>query len=138
MKGISDLLGRIFIGIIFIYEGLDTLLFFDQTKETMAEYGITFYPNILVGITLTLLFLGAVLVIIGYLTRFGALLLMLYWIPYTLMVYDFWNAAPDMQRLQALDFMRNLGVLGGLLLILTNGSGEYSVKRLIHVMRLPK
>lgn len=138
MKGISDLLGRIFLGIIFVYEGLDTLFFYEQTKATMAEYGITFAPDILLILTLSTLFLGAFLVIIGYFSRVGAFLLMLYWLPFTLFVYDFWNAPPDLQRLNALYFMRNLAVLGGLLLLLANGSGQYSVRRLIHVMRLPK
>ena len=138
MKGISDLLGRIFLGIIFIYEGLDTLFFYEQTKETMAEYGITFAPDVLLVLTLTGLFLGALLVVIGYFSRVGAFLLILYWLPFTLIVYSFWNDPPDLQRVNALYFMRNIAVLGGLLLLLANGSGQYSVRRLIHVMRLPK
>ena len=138
MKGISDLLGRIFLGIIFIYEGLDTLFFYEQTKDTMADYGITFWPDVLLIAVLTILFVGAFLVVIGYYARIGAFLLILYWLPFTLIVYSFWNDPPDLQRVHALYFMRNLAVLGGLLLLLANGSGEYSVRRLIHVMRLPK
>lgn len=138
MKGISDLLGRIFLGIIFIYEGLDTLFFYDNTKSTMADYGITFMPDLLLVSVLAVLFIGAFLVVIGYYARIGAFLLILYWLPFTLIVYSFWNDPPDLQRVNALHFMRNLAVLGGLLLLLTNGSGEYSVRRLIHVMRLPK
>jgi len=138
MKGISDLLGRIFLGIIFIYEGLDTLFFYEQTKSTMAEYGLTFAPDLMIIGTLVLLFVGAFLVVIGYYARVGAFLLTLYWLPFTLIVYSFWNDPPDLQRVNALYFMRNLAVFGGLLLLLSNGSGEYSVRRLIHVLRLPK
>jgi len=138
MKEVSDLLGRIFLGIIFLYEALDTLFFYEHTKETMAEYGITFAPDFLLIVTLSILIFGAILVVIGYFARFGAFLLILYWIPFTLIVYSFWNDPPDIQRVNALFFMRNLAVLGGLLLLLANGSGQYSVKRLIHVMRLPK
>ena len=138
MKGISDLLGRIFLGIIFIYEGLDKLFFYTQNKTTMIEYGITFLPDFFLITTIAILFIGAFLLVIGYYTRVGAFLLMLYWIPFTLIVYSFWNDAPDLQRVNALDFMRNLAILGGLFVLLANGSGEYSVRRLIHVMRLPK
>ena len=138
MKGISDLLGRIFLGIIFIYEALDTLFFYQNTKATMAEYGITFMPDILLVTTLVILIVGALLVVIGYYARVGAFLLLLYWLPFTLIVFSFWNDPPDLQRINALNFMRNLAVMGGLLLLLANGSGEYSVRRLIHVMRLPK
>ena len=138
MKGIADLLGRIFLGIIFIYEALDTIFFYENTKETMTVYGLTYAQDTLLILALVLLSLGALLVFIGYFARVGAVFLLLYWIPYTLIVYSFWNDAPDLQRINAMQFMRNLAVTGGLLLLLANGSGKYSVRRLIHVMRLPQ
>ncbi len=138
MKGISDLLGRIFISFIFFYEGLDTFFNFSSTLQTMTEYGITWNQKFLLGMVLFLMFLGAILVALGYYARFGAFLLLLYWLPYTCIIYSFWNDPPDLQRLNAIYFMRNLGVIGGLLLLMANGAGEYSIKRLIHVMRLPK
>jgi len=39
MKDVFDLLARIFIAIMFYYEALDSFLFYDNTKETMATYG---------------------------------------------------------------------------------------------------
>lgn len=138
MKGIADLLGRIFIGIIFFYEVLDTMFFYESTKETMASYGITWAQDTLLISALVLMGLGALLIFIGYFARVGAVFLLLYWIPYTLIVFSFWNDPPDMQRINALQFMRNMAVAGGLLLLLANGSGKYSVRRLIHVMRLPQ
>lgn len=138
MKGIADLLGRIFIGIIFFYEVLDTIFFYEHTKETMTAYGITWQQETLLISALVLMGLGAALVFIGYFARVGAVFLLLYWLPYTFIVYSFWNDPPDTQRLNALLFMRNLAIAGGLLLLLANGSGKYSVRRLIHVMRLPQ
>ena len=138
MKGIADLFGRIFLGIIFFYEVLDTMFFYESTKETMTSYGITWAQDTLLISALILMGLGALLVFIGYFARVGSVFLLLYWIPYTVIVYSFWNDAPDLQRVNALQFMRNLAVAGGLLLLLANGSGKYSVRRLIHVMRLPQ
>jgi len=138
MKGIADLLGRIFIGLIFFYEVLDTMFFYESAKETMTSYGITWGQDTLLIAALILLGLGALLVFIGYFARVGAVFLLLYLIPYTFIVYSFWDDPLDMQRINALQFMRNLAVAGGLLLLLANGSGKYSVRRLIHVMRLPQ
>ncbi len=138
MKGIADLLGRIFLGIIFFYEVVDTIFFYENTKETMTAYGLTWGQDTFLISALVLLGLGATLVFIGYFARVGAVFLLLYWIPYTFIVYSFWNDPPDMQRLHALQFMRNMAITGGLLLLLANGSGKYSVRRLIHVMRLPR
>ncbi|MBK8699672.1 MAG: DoxX family protein [Saprospiraceae bacterium] len=138
MKDITDLLGRICIALIFVYEALDTTLFFNNTKRTMAEYGITWKPDLLLYIVIVFLVVGAIMVLIGYYANIGALLLLSYWLPFTLIVYSFWNDPQPLQRLNALYFMRNLAVCGGLLLLMANGAGRYSVKRLIHVMRLPK
>jgi len=138
MKGIADLLGRIFLSTIFFFEVLDTIFFYSTAKEAMTNYGITWMQDTLLAIVLLMMGIGAFLVVIGYFARVGATLLLLVWIPFTFIVYSFWNVPPDMQREQMMFFMRNLALIGGLLLLLANGSGEYSVRRLIHVMRLPK
>lgn len=138
MKDVADLLGRLFIGLIFFYEVIDSVLFFENTKETMIAYGLTWRPGFLLGLTIIILLVGSVLVIIGYNANFGAWLLLLYWIPFTFIVYSFWNDPESIRRLNALYFMRNMAIVGGLLLLISNGSGKYSVRRLIHRLRLPK
>ena len=138
MNDIAELLARILIAFLFIYEGLDTLVFMDKTKSTLTTYNIVWRQDLILIILGIILLIGGVLVLIGYLARFGALLLLLYWVPYTLIVYSFWDDAPSVQRVHALYFMRNLALCGGLLLLITNGAGKYSIKRLISIMRLPK
>ncbi len=138
MKGIADLLGRIFLSTIFFFEVLDTIFFYSAAKDSMTNYGVTWMQDTLLTIALLMMGIGAFLVVIGYFARVGAVMLLLVWIPFTFVVYSFWNDPPDIQREHMLFFMRNLALIGGLLLLLANGSGEYSVRRLIHVMRLPK
>ena len=138
MKGIADLLGRIFLSTIFFFEVLDTTFFYSSAKESMTNYGITWMQDTLLITVLLMMGIGAFLVVIGYFARVGALLLLIVWAPFTFIVYSFWNDPPDLQREQMVFFMRNLALIGGLLLLLANGSGEYSVRRLIHVMKLPK
>ncbi len=137
MKDIADLIARVFIAIFFIYEGIDSILFFDNTIETMLNYGVTFYPNILLYTGIIALLLGGLMVLTGYYANIGAIILVSYWLPFTIIVYSFWNDPPDIQRINSLHFMINIALLGGLLLLVANGSRKYSVKRLIHVMRLP-
>ena len=138
MKDIANLLARMFIAFIFLYEAVDSILFFAETKNTMTAYGVTWRQDLLLGAIIVLLILGAFFVAIGYFAKLGAFFLLLYWIPFTMIVYSFWNDPEDIKRLHALYFMRNMGVAAALLLLLSNGAGKYSVKRLIHVMRLPK
>jgi putative oxidoreductase len=138
MKDIADLLARILIAFLFIYEAIDGMVFFDKTKATMTAYGIHWRQDLLLGILIFTLLLGGFLVLIGYYANVGAILLMLYWLPFTLIVYSFWDDPIEYKRLHALYFMRNLAMCGGLLLLIANGTGKYSVKRLIYILKLPQ
>jgi putative oxidoreductase len=138
LKDIADLLGRIFIGLLFVYQALDAILFFQKNVDTMAQYGINWYNETLMLFTIILLLLGSFLVLIGYKASLGAFLLLLYWIPYTLIVFSFWNDPDIIKAETSRQFMYNLALSGGLLVLLANGAGKYSIKRLLFVMRLPK
>jgi len=137
MKDIADLLGRFMIAFIFFYEVYDILGFFKHNKQTMTDYGITWHQDLLLGGVVLLLLVGSILVLIGYLTTFGSILILLYWLPFTFIVYSWWNDPEDIKRLHSLYFMRNMAIAGGLLLLIAHGSGKYSIKRMLHVMRLP-
>jgi putative oxidoreductase len=138
MKDIAELLARILIAFVFIYEALDAMVFYKKTQATMSAYGITWQQDVLLNVIITMLVTGGILVLIGYYARFGAFLLLLYWLPFTLIVYSFWDDPPEFKRVHALNFMRNLALCGGLFLLIANGAGKYSVKRLIYIMRLPR
>jgi putative oxidoreductase len=138
MKDISDLMGRILLGAIFLYEALDTLIFYENTKNTMTNYGITAAQDFLIIVSIIILLFGSILIIIGYFARIGAGLLFIYWFILTMIIYSFWDDPTELQRINGINFMRNMAICGGLLMLLANGAGKYSVKRLIHVMKLPE
>jgi putative oxidoreductase len=137
MNPALDLIGRILLSAIFFFEAIDSILFADKTKATMAEYGILWKPDLLLYTTIVALMVGALMVLIGYRARFGVWLLLIYWVPVTIIVYSFWNDPVETQRLHAILFMKNIAVAGGLLMIAAHGSGRYSVQRLFRVSRLP-
>jgi len=138
MKDIADLLARFFIAFIFFYEAYDTIYFWKQTKETMTTYGITWNQDFLLISLIVVLLIGGTMVLIGYYANIGAFLLLLYWVPFTMIVFSFWNDPVEVKRLHSLQFMRNMAICGGLLLFIANGAGKYSVRRLLHTLRLPK
>jgi putative oxidoreductase len=137
MKHILDLLGRIFMALIFIYEGLDSIWYFQDTKDKMTEYGLNWNQSLLLYGAIILLLLGGILILIGYRVKLGALLLLAYWVPVTFIVHSFWNDPEDIRRIQSVFFMRNLGIVGGLLFIYVNGSGKYAIKRIFATSRVP-
>lgn len=132
MKDILDLLGRFCISIIFFFEAYDKLWFQTATKATMTEYGITWHQNALMWGGCLSLILGATLILVGYRSAVGAILILAYWIPLTIILDKFWIYEDhDIRRNVSLHFMKNIAIIGGLLMVLVNGSGRYSIKRLL-------
>ena len=94
MKHFIDLLGRICLAVIFLFEAYDSFRYFDETKQQMAEHGLVWQQDLLLSCAIMALLLGGILLLIGYRTTFGTILLLLYWVPVTFLVHDFWNQPP--------------------------------------------
>lgn len=137
MYHVFDLLGRLMMSAIFFYEAIDSIMFSEQTRTTMADYGILWSQDLLLYGSIVMLFIGALMLLFGYRVKFGVWLLLIYWLPVTFIVYSFWNDPVELQRMNAIFFMRNIAVAGGLLIIASHGAGKYSIRRLTRVSRLP-
>ncbi|MCB0621462.1 MAG: DoxX family protein [Saprospiraceae bacterium] len=137
MKDIVDLIARLFLATIFLYEAYDSIFYFKETKHTMTSYGLTWHQDFLLVGAIILLVVGGILLLIGYRSGFGVLLLLLYWLPVTFIVHSFWNDPEPEKRLQAILFMKNIAVVGGLLMVWVNGSGRFSIRRLFATTRVP-
>jgi putative oxidoreductase len=131
MKNLVDLLGRILLSFIFLYDAYDSIFYFKATKNKMTAYGLTWNQDLLLIGAIFVLLLGGLLVLFGYRARLGAILLLLYWLPVTFIVHSFWNDPEPERRLQAILFSKNLAIIGGLLMIWANGTGAYSVRRIL-------
>lgn len=71
---------------------------------------------------------GSFLLILGCSVRLGATLLILFLIPATLIVHGFWNLPLQERAIEMVMFMKNVSILGGLLLVLAVGKGTSSSK----------
>ena len=138
MKDFIDLLGRIFMSLIFFWEAYDSIVFFDSVKRTMTNYGITWNQDFLLVTVIVFLIIGGLFILIGYKASTGAVLLLIYWVPVTFMVYSFWNDPVSERRMQSILFMKNMAIIGGLLMIVVNGAGRFSSNRLLAASRPPK
>jgi putative oxidoreductase len=133
MKDIMDLLGRALMSVIFYFEAYDKLFFMTATRESMNLMGFTNNQNTLIYLAAFCLSFGATLILLGYRAGFGAFLILCYWIPLTFMLNKFWEFPyndPDRRNI-ALHFMKNIAMIGGLLMMFANGVGKYSVRRLL-------
>ena len=137
MKNYVDLLGRVLLSFIFIYDAYDSIFYFRETKENMTAYGLTWQQDLQLSGAIFLLILGGLMVLLGYRAKMGAVLLLLYWVPVTFIVHSYWNAPEEMKRLESILFMKNLAIIGGLLMVWANGTGKYSIRRLFATTKVP-
>jgi putative oxidoreductase len=125
MKKAIVLLGRFFFSWIFISSS------FDHFKSSTAAYaslhGVPM-ASILVPFSGILALLGGISVLLGYKAKFGALLLILFLVPVTLTMHNWWAVSdPMMRQMQHIMFHKNLAMLGGAMLITYFGSGPCSI-----------
>ncbi len=117
------LVARIFLAVIFLRSGISKILDFSGTQQFMSANGI---PLALTGLLLvgSIIFelAGGLSVLLGYKARWGAIALIIFLIPATLIFHT--NFAEEMQVIQ---FLKNLALMGGLLMVVYFGSGPVSV-----------
>lgn len=102
----------------------------------MTMHGLTSNQDLLIYGAVFLLVTGGLMVLLGYRSTFGVVLLLMYWVPVTFIVHDFWTYPPDQLRLQSILFMKDIAIIGGLLMLAGKGSGRYSIKRLLATTRV--
>ncbi len=127
MKDIFDLLGRILLATTFLLAAYQYIDGFDAVKASIIEEGITWRPNLLLRGSIFCLILGGLLVLLGYRAKLGAALLLAFMIPVTVLFYTD-NLADDLEQTM---LVKNVAIIGGLLMIFVNGSGKYSVRKLL-------
>jgi putative oxidoreductase len=94
-----------------------------------AAHGVPL-ATVLVPLAGIIALIGGVSVMLGYRARFGALLLLVFLVPVTLVMHKFWGLSepdPQMAMMQKVNFMKNLSLAGACLLIMHFGSGPYSL-----------
>ena len=103
----------------------------------MQEHGLTWNQDFLLYCAIFLLTMGGMMVLLGYRSTLGAILLLTYWVPVTLIVHDFWNTQTNLAlRQESILFMKNFAIIGGLLMLIGKGSGRYSIRRLFATTRV--
>lgn len=132
MKDTFDLLGRILLSFLFFFEAYDYFAYERLNKAAMIIYGLTWNQDFFLYGAILLLIVGAVTLLLGYRMRLGAVLLLIYFVPLTFIVHDFWNEPVDSTeyRLQSILFMKNIAIIGGLLIAATHVSGRYRLRRI--------
>ena len=128
MVNILDLIGRILISALFLISAYNKILSLDGSMGWMEGFGVPgflIYPAILLEIILP------VFIIVGYKARVSAGLLAVFCLATAFIFHlDFSN------QMQTISFLKNIGLAGGFLFIVANGTRDWSVDREKKYVRL--
>jgi putative oxidoreductase len=116
---------RVLFAAIFVISGPNH--FSPHTIEHAVSHGVPL-ASVAVPLSGLIALVGGLSVALGYKTRIGAWLLVLFLIPVTLMMHNFWTFAdPTAAAMQQTMFVKNLALIGGALMIAYFGAGPVSL-----------
>ena len=128
MSNLIDFLARILISALFLISAYNKIFNIESSMNWMSGYGV---PGILIYPTILLEILLPVMIIIGYKVRIAAGLLSIFCL-ITAFIFHFDFA----DQIQFILFLKNIGLAGGFLFIVVNGTKEWSLDKEKKFVRL--
>ena len=122
------LLSRILLGALFLVAGVRKFMFFAGSAGYFAKLGFP-APEVMTWVAITVEILGGLLLIIGWRTRLVAWVLVLFVAIATGMAHRFWEFPEAQLQNQLNHFLKNIAIIGGLLMITAFGAGSASVDK---------
>ena len=128
MANLIDFIARLLISALFLISAYNKIFSIDGTMSWMEGFGI---PGLLLYPTIVLEIILPLFIVIGYQARLSAGLLAIFCIATAFIFhYDF------VDQMQTIAFLKNLGLAGGFLFIVANGTKEWAVDREKKYVRL--
>ena len=128
MANILDLIGRILISALFLVSAVNKILNLDGSMSWMEGFGI---PGFLIFPAIVIEVILPILVIVGYQARIAAGILAIFCLTTAFLFhFDFSN------QTQLVSFLKNIGLAGGFLFIVANGTKDWAVDREKKYVRL--
>lgn len=125
-SGVVPLIGRVFIAALFIPSGIGKLIGFAGATAYAAGAGMP-APALAVGAAIVVEILVALALLVGWQARWAALVMAVFTVVAAFFFHAYWSAPPEMQRMQNIQFFKNIAIAGGLLFVYAFGPGALSV-----------
>lgn len=120
------LLARLLMVALFLPAGINKIGGFEGTAGYIASVGLPF-PSLGAAIAVVVEIVAPLLLLVGLQTRWAALVLAVFTLAASVFFHNFWAMPAEQQFMQQLMFMKNIGVVGGLLAIAAFGAGAFSL-----------
>ena len=119
-------LARAMIAGTFIISALRHITHWSAALDEMVADGMPRSSFLLLG-SIAFRLIGGLSIVIGFHARIGAALLVAFVLPAGVIAHSFWSMPPERQTHETIEFLNNLAMAGGALLIVLNGAGPVSI-----------
>jgi putative oxidoreductase len=128
IQGILAVIGRVMLCTIFLLSAVGNKIpNFGAVASVMEKEAVP-APQVLLAGAIVFLIAGSLSIILGFKARIGAALLLIFLVLATYYFHDFWTVTdPQVKQDQMIQFMKNLGLMGAMVLIIANGTGPMSL-----------
>ena len=116
---VIEILGRIFLATIFLINGVGKIFYYEGTIQYMENFDV---PGNLIIPAIIVEILFPILLIVGYQTKFSALILSLFTLTLSVIFHTDFS-----DQMQLISFLKNIAIAGGFLIIFVRGAGKYSI-----------
>ncbi len=120
------LVGRIFLGLIFVLSGIFKIPGWEGVLGYMTASGVPLAPLFLVAAIALEIGAGLAL-IVGFQARLAAAALAVFSIVAAVIFHNFWAFTGFEQQAQMTSFLKNVSITGGLLFVVAYGPGPRSL-----------
>lgn len=127
-KDLVALLGRVLLAAMFVFSGYGKLTGFAGTVGYITSKGLPM-PQVLAAIAILIELGGGLLIVFGLKTRWAAAAFIAFLLVITPIFHHFWDVPAEQMMGQQINFMKNVTIVGGMLLLLGFGPGRYSVDK---------
>lgn len=128
MRDVCLLVARLLIAPMFFMSGLSKAMEWPGVVDAVASQGIPM-PLVAGALATAVEIAGAVLIVLGLLTRWAALALAAFTAVASYYFHAFWAMPEAEQGMQQIMFMKNVAVIGGLLALAGAGPGRIALGR---------
>jgi len=121
LRNLTEASGRVLLAVLFLLSGIGKVGAYSATGAYMSAFGV---PSALLPVVIATEVLGALAIILGWKARVAGFLLAGFCL---LTASIFHHNLAD--QTQLVHFFKDLGLAGGLLLLVANGAGPLSLDR---------
>lgn len=121
-------LGRVAVVAIFVWSGVGKFIAPAATNAVLAAKGFPMPMLFTYGAGGVEIVLG-LLVAVGFQTRLAALGLIAFTAVASLFIHDWWNMTGQARLTNQIAFLKNVSIVGALLMIMAAGAGRFSAER---------